>query len=244
MLQLGITKGSYDSDAEDVITTDKIFMLNAYGKSKDGNATNLATNYFLSIAILADAKLNAANFGSFMFGANTYTINDMVFGTPPDVANKGKQDGDIGSHGIYDTWFLQYPFHFSDSKRTANVNVQKTPGFDPLANPGKDYFFNSFSVNTTGLFANYNLHFDLFSTVVSKKGETKVSSHAPFSHDASTAFTAASYDQKTSEIASVPEPSTSAIFAMALAGLCFSRKFVRPPVAQKIDDDADLLSVL
>jgi hypothetical protein len=219
ILQLGISNGSYDLDSGDVVTTDKVFTLNAYGKAKSGSAISLSTTYFISIAIMAEEALNPANFGSFIIGTNTYTLSDMVFGNPPFEADLGQQGGDLSSHGIYDTWFLQHAFKFSVSDLTSNVNVENTPEFDPLTNAGADYYFKSFNVDAQGLFTGYNLHFDLFSTLVSKKGDVTIGSHAPFSHDASTAYV--SLDSSTS---SVPEPSTLAIFGFALAGLFFSRK--------------------
>jgi hypothetical protein len=225
ILQLGITNGSYDSGSNDVITTDDIFTLNAYGKAKSGSAVSLGATYFISIAIMAEEALNPANFGSFMIGANTYTLADLVFGNPPFEADLGKQGGDLGSHDVYDTWFLQYAFQFSGSDLTADVNVENTPAFDPLANAGTDYYFKSFNVNTQGLFAGYNLHFDLFDTVVNKKGDVTIGGHAPFSHDASTAYI--------SSPSSVPEPATLVIFAFSLAGLYFSRKLAWP-VAQRV----------
>jgi hypothetical protein len=233
-LQLGITDGSYDSGSSDVITTDDIFTLNSYGKETGGNAVSLGMNYFVSIAILAEEGLNPANFGSFLFGANTYTLSDMVFGNPPLETNQGHEGGDLSPHGIYDTWFLQYAFQFSNSSKTSEVNTENTPAFDPLTNAGTDYFFKSFTVNTQGLFAGYNLHFDLFTTAINNKtGDTTISSNAPFSYEASTAYSSSAFDV---DISSVPEPSTIAIFGSALAGLYFSRRLVRPPVTQKIDE--------
>lgn len=225
VLQLGITNGSYDAVAEDVITTSKAFTLNAYGKIKGGNAASLGTNYYLSIAVLGAEGLNPANFGSFIFGGTTYTLSDMVFGNPPIETSMGHDGGDLAPHGIYDTWFMQYAFQFSGSSKTSTVNVEETPGFNPLANAGTDYFYKSFNVDTKGLFAGYNLHFDLFSTEL-KKGDLRIAGHAPFSHDASTAY---AYTENTAFQASVPEPSTFVVFCLGLAGIFFSRKLVWPP---------------
>lgn len=88
-------------------------------------------------------------------------------------------------------------------------------------------------MDTKGLSAGYNLHFDLFTTTVNKEGDTKVGSNAPFSHDASTAYNSSSYEVTTADIASVPEPSTLIMFGLAIAGLFFSRKLLRPPVQEE-----------
>ncbi|MES2624789.1 MAG: choice-of-anchor N protein [Pseudomonadota bacterium] len=232
ILQLGITNGSYDADSADVVTTQNSFTLNAYGKTKGGNAATTNTTYFLSIAVLAHEGLTSADFGSFMLGNNTFTLKDMVFGNPPFESSLGHEGGDLAPHGVYDTWFLQYGFQFSGANLTSDVNVEKNPAFDPLANPGKDYFFKSFDVNTKGLFNGYNLHFDLFNTQVNKKGDVTIGSNAPFSHDASTAY---EYVVEANLPSSVPEPSTFVIFALALAGIVASRKLVWPP-AHKVKD--------
>jgi hypothetical protein len=227
VLQLGITNGSYDAVAGDVITASNSFTLNAFGKSTGGNAASLLTNYYVSIAVFAAEGLNPANFGSFSFGGTTYTLIDMVFGNPPAETSAGHDGGDLGPHDLYDTWFTQHAFQFSDSNRTSAVNVENRPAFDPLANPGTDFFYQSFNVDTQGLVAGYNLHFDLFSTKL-KRGDVKIASHAPFSHDASTAY---SYNTTSRFQASVPEPSTFVVFCLALAGIFLSRKLVWPPAA-------------
>jgi len=228
ILQLGITNGSYDTVANDVTTASNNFVLNAFGKTTGGNAATTGTNYYLSIAVIAAEGLNPANFGSFMFAGTTYTLSNLVFGNPPVETSQGHEGGDLSSHDVYDSWFMQYAFQFSGSNKTSGVNVENTPGFDPLANPGSDYFYKSFNVDTQGLFAGYNLHFDLFSTEL-KKGDLKITSHAPFSHDASTAYAYAANEQFQAE---VPEPSTFVVFCLALAGLFFSRRLVWPPAAE------------
>lgn len=212
ILQLGVTHGSYDTATEDVITTSKNFMLNDFGKKAGSNAAALDTNYYLSIAAIAAEGLNPPDFGSFGFAGTTYTLNSMLFGNPTSV---------------YDSWFMQ----FSGSNATSDVSVKSTPGFDSLANPGGNYFYKSFNVNTQDLFAGYNLHFDLFSTEL-KKGDSGIASHVPFSHDASTA-----YDYIASEPfeATVPEPSSYVVFCLALAGVFLSRKLVWPPAAEVKD---------
>ncbi len=231
ILQLGITDGSYDTANADVITTSDTFTLNAFGKSKGGNAATSSTNYYVSIAVSAADGLNPANFGSFSFGGTTYTLVDMIFGNPPIKTNSGNNGGDLGPHGVFDAWFMQYAFQFSNSSKTADVNVENTPGFDPLANAGTDYFYKSFIVDTHGLFGGYNLHFDLFSTEL-KKGDLKIASHAPSSHDASTAY---AYNPSANFQATVPEPSTFVVLCLALAGIFFSRKLVWPPAAEVED---------
>ena len=233
ILQLGVTNGSFDSKLEDVITTDRAFSLNAFGKASK-NGIDLNTNYYISIAILADDKLDPANFGSFNFAGINFTGKDMVFGNPPFEKDQGFEGGDLSPHGIFDTWFLQYAFKFNPADKTADVNTEKSPGFKPTDNAGKDYFFKSFTVDTKGLFAGYNLHFDLFSTEINKKGNVVIGSNAPFSHDVSTAYVALSPDDSKPPVASIPEPSSFLIFALALGVLVVIRK-VKLPTIPKLD---------
>lgn len=128
ILQLGITNGGYDADAGDVVTTENIFSLNAFGKSGK-NGVNLDDFYFISIAILADEELNPADFGTFNFAGTSFTAKDMVFGNPPFESNQGFEGGDLSPHGIFDTWFLQYAFQFSSSNLTSVVKCREHSRF-------------------------------------------------------------------------------------------------------------------
>jgi len=207
-LQLDIVGGVYDNATETVVTGSNQFSLVAYG---GGRKFDLNDDYYISIAVTPQIGPDLVDFGSFSFGSNTYNMNDMVYGTPPiENANflQPHDGGDLGGHGVYPTLFAEYEFNFSSLQKSASVNTQDVTGSDPTSNPGNDLFYMLFNVDVTNLLAGFNLHFDLYNSVVAgrRTGDIDIDSFAPFSHDAGT-------------VTEVPEPAPLMLLGLGMLAL-------------------------
>ena len=209
-LQLGIAGGVWDSATSTVFATSNSFSLYAYSQSQPGN-------FFLSMALVGPSgSVGAAgSYGSFTLGASTINVSSgMTYGTPPletILGGAATDPGDLGSHGIFPTFFKEQAFTFSATDKSALFNTQDHPTWGPQAGTGM--YFHKFDINVSGLNAGYGIHFDLYNeTICAKKqgnvcsaaGDIDVNKFAPFSHDAQGMVT------------NIPEPET---YAMLLAGL-------------------------
>jgi hypothetical protein len=189
-LQLNSTGGSYFSSKtnpnffgnEDTTNSSTSFTLNAYCKEQTNGANkNLCQtdNYFLSIALLdVNGSLSSvpSDMGSFTFqpttpslGASTvFNSSNFTVGTPSGLA----------THGVYSTAFTEINIG-SFLNKTASVDVETTPGYDPSANAGTALFYDSFKFNISNLNSKYKLAIDLYS----KNSNGTVNKFAPFSHN-------------------------------------------------------------
>ena len=188
-LQVDIAGGTYvGGEEQSVITTDDSFTTYVYGDATSDKIDG-ADTYYLSVAIVsADGSSisdTLTSIGEFSIDGTTYSLASMTYGTPPhDESYK-----DIGSHDVYDTYFLEIAFSFDTSTEYAAVNVQDNPGLGPTAGTGM--YAQAFDISKIGLADGLELHFDAYGLTdlcdpLDRSCKEKVDVFAPFSHDGGT----------------------------------------------------------
>ncbi len=210
VLQLTIDGGTYNTSTETTVTSNKIF--NLYSLL---TADSAAGDYRLSVAVIPKmAEVASGDYGSFKLNGNTFNVTaDMIFGAPPEKALMNKDE--LPSHGIYDTYYLEYDFKFDPPNTSLSYNVvdPSNVGVAPSARPGTGAFWNLFAFDVTKM--TIGLHFDLYEVdpstglMMSGKG-----SFAPFSHDAE--------DGPPGN--NVPEPQSLILLSMALIVSVFASR--------------------
>jgi hypothetical protein len=208
VLQLDIAGGTYDPVTQTIVTSENSFTVYAYG-TPDGNvslATLKGTQLYLSIALTPSPGADGGTLGSFTVnGTEYFATSDMTFGVPPIEADgtAGHDGGDLGGHDIFETYFLEIPFQYTDASPTSGeYNTQDDAGQGPIA--GDDMLYAAFDVDKTNLSESFQLHFDVYAKAPGQRSVDLDSGiFAPFSHDAGTRPT--------------PEPTAALIFAVGLA---------------------------
>lgn len=225
-LQLFIDPGYYDKTEESTVATGTKFTLYAYlsGDYDPG------TYYYLSAAVVPSVgSAQQPGFGSFLFNDEKIAVtDDMLYGTAPIetvAALQGFDSGDLPKHGVFETFFYEYPFKFDQEKVDAYNVVTGELALGEM-------YKKEFSVDVSGMPQGYGIHFDLYSKelreVVDRiqKGETvtldnyDVDSFAPFSHDAT------GYNSRNPETP-VPDGGTTSVLlglSMLAVGLFAWRK--------------------
>jgi len=144
---------------------------------------------------------------------------DMTYGTPPIA------DGDLPSHGIYDTYFYEIPFEFRDENLADAYDTAVTTGVGPTDNDlTGTMYYQAFHVNMLDFISGppehyYRLHFDLYNTEEKCTGKpgnqvctTDAAKFAPFSHDAEDPPPGVTPPD-------VPEPASVLLTGMGMLGL-------------------------
>lgn len=215
-LQLDIGGGGYDFGTETVVTSSSVFTL--YALLRPRGRVNINSTFYISIALTP--KVSApASYGSLDFDGTTINAtSDMVYGTPPLEEGLAEHDGgDLGKHGIYDTYFKEYAFKFDASNRIRAYNTQDraisgAPIDLTYASRGKTLYYAAFNVDISSLDPSVRPHFDLYTTYTryGRGGkDIDILKFAPFSHDA--------------EAVSVPEPSTAVLLLAGVTALWLFR---------------------
>ena len=218
-LQLGIAGGTYDSGTETIIASSSSFSVYAYLIPNDSNP--ISDLYSISMA-LTPSLSSSSSLGSFTVDGNAIDVTSgMNYGIPPldvDLA-----DGDLPTHGIFPTYFIEKSFSFSAANQSGEFNTADNPSFGPQA--GSGMYFQKFDIDVTNLSADYAIHFDLYNTAICDgnkctPGNLDVSQFAPFSHDAESGPGGGGPPNET------PEPTTLLLLALGVLGLGLSRRNV------------------
>ena len=178
-LQLTINEGTYDTTTETTVTSDKIFDLYSLL-----TADSAEGDYRLSIAVVPALTVGAGgDYGSFTLNGTVFDVTgDMVFGTPP-VHTFGRPDS-LPTHGIFDTYYMEYGFNFDPTQTSKPYNVTDTGNIGVIPVAGTGAFWQMFEFDVTDLTANTLLHFDLYRVDLTTGTLFSANSFAPFSHDA------------------------------------------------------------
>jgi hypothetical protein len=168
-LQLDVSDGIYKD--ESVHNTTNPFTVYALVDSSKKNdfAIGTTSTYYLAVAITPQQSL--ADLGSFKIDGISYYPDNLTFGGPEGLP----------SHGIFNTWWLEIPFNALPG-RSSSYDVQTNPG-GPKDDPQGALHYQAFEFDISELGVGYELHIDLYTKKVDKKGNEVVDKFAPFSHD-------------------------------------------------------------
>lgn len=203
-LQLDIDGGVYDPVTETVMATTNPFNLYAFATPSDGKFTVekiLTLEFALAVSITPQTS-TVGDYGSFTLNGTTYNVTgDMVYGTPTETS------GDLPSHGVFDTFFLEIPVVFSELDQVYPYNTQDNAGAGLFDTNGSGMLYDAFEIDMTLLDPSLGLHFDLYRV----KDDGSVGIFSPFSHDAGSG-------------PPVPEPTTFLLVGSGMAALGLYRR--------------------
>ena len=134
----------------------------------------------------------------------------MHYGVPPLEEALGFDAGDLGRHGIFETYFVEFQFQFGNDQIDPYNTKERAMLGGSIPSSGSGMYYKVFHVDVSGLKPGYLIHFDLYNKVF--EGDIDVLEFAPFSHDAESR---------------VPEPSTLLLLGGGLLSLAVFGKRAR-----------------
>jgi hypothetical protein len=215
---LDIEGGWYNSEwglqtEKTIVASSDSFRLYALLVPKGKNELN--DTYYISAALVPKTPKPGGDLGYFVFdGQPVQVTSNMYYGVPPLEARLGFDAGDLGRHGIFETYFVEFPFQFGNEQIDPYDTKKRAKSGGIIPSSGSGMYYKVFHVNVSGLEPGYLIHFDLYNTKLFKReGDIDVSKFAPFSHDA--------------ESRRVPEPSTLLLLGGGLLSLAVFGKRAR-----------------
>lgn len=231
VLQLDMRGATYETRTQTVIAGGDQFTVYAMLQPRsDWSAADinwfLSNTYYLSVA-LTPSIANPANLGSFTFGQSggaqttVGVTGDMVYGAPPleaFAAMQGPDSGDLEGHDIYPTYFREFAFQFDPTARATAYDSAVIQG-GPTADPNGTAYYVAFTGDKSLLQDGYDLHFDLYSTLVKNCGTAGYASCGDVDIDLNATF---NRDAETRQ--SVPEPATGLAMLVGVAAAAVVRR--------------------
>jgi len=229
VLQLDFEEGEYVGGTDETTycytTTCEIYAL-LTPKNENSVEELLADKYYLSIALVPKTGPDGTDLGSFDIDGKTVDVTgDMTYGTPPlEDAVATTDPNDLSSHGIFETYFYEIAFQFSDGNTITPYNVQDDAEVDPSDKivDGDGGYYETFTIDITELDPSVALHFDLYNSIVYDVGNNidsneviGVDDFAPFSKDAQMSADTEPFVI----IIDVAEPSVVALLGLGMLGL-------------------------
>jgi hypothetical protein len=219
-LQLDIEGGWYNSEwglqtEETIVASSDSFRLYALLVPDDKNT--LDDTYYISAALVPKTGEPGGNLGYFVFDGQPVSVtSDMYYGVPPFEAALDFDAGDLSPHGIFETYFVEFPFQFGNDQISPYDTEERAESGGSIPSSGYGMYYKVFHVDVSGLEPGYLIHFDLYNTKLVKggDGDIDVSEFAPFSHDAESRRR-------------VPEPSTLLLLGGGLLSLAVFGKRAR-----------------
>ncbi len=203
VLQLDIAGGHYDTSTKTIVASSNPFTLTAIFTPPPGTSQTLINRalletFYISAAVNPAYAPPGGSLGSFTWNNTAVDVTeDMTYGKPPIEWFGATQDfdsGDLHGHDIYPTYFSEFAFHFSPTRRATTYDSAVTPG-GLVPNAAGGSYYTSFAVDTRNLDPRYVIHFDMYNTTVHRCGvdagstlpgcrDVDVQTFAPFSNDA------------------------------------------------------------
>jgi hypothetical protein len=220
-LQLDIEGGWYNTtrglQTEETIVASS-YSFDLYALLIPDRSNKLDDTYYISAALVPKTSKPGGNLGYFVFDGQTVSVpSDMYYGVPPFEAALDFDAGDLRPHGIFETYFVEFPFRFGNDQISPYDTKKRAGSGGSIPSSGSGMYYKVFDVDVSGLEPGYLIHFDLYNTELVKRrkgGDIDVSEFAPFSHDAESRRR-------------VPEPSTLLLLGGGLLSLAVFGKRAR-----------------